>query len=175
MVNNVYIRGKTVDQVCELLSQMQGTLTFVIAKSGSAPPAKEPVKLNVNSNVQRKSSTSSHDSTNSFPNCKVIHYKAFFDYNPADDLYIPCRELGVSFRKGDLLHIIDSSDDHWWQAFKVRPTFFSVTSLCFFFSSPVLFLIFLLLETLPFAGGRHKSKFGWSNSIVEISAHVSLV
>lgn len=124
MVNNVFIRGKTVDQVCELLSQMQGTLTFVIAKSGHPPPPKEPAKLNANSNVQRKSSTSSHDSANSFPNCKVIHYKAFFDYNPAEDLYIPCRELGVSFRRGDLLHIIDSSDDHWWQAFKVSFDFF---------------------------------------------------
>lgn len=121
MVNNVYIRGKTVDQVCELLSQMQGTLTFVIAKSCSKADHQskttDQAKLNINNNVQRKSSTSSHDSNN-FPNCKVIHYKAFFDYNPLQDIYIPCKELGVSFRKGDLLHVIDSSDEHWWQAFK---------------------------------------------------------
>lgn len=102
------------DQVCELLSQMQGTLTFVIAKRDSV---NEPAKLNVQTaNVIRKSSTSSHDSVNFSNGCKVIHYKAFFDYNPNDDIYIPCRELGLSFRKGDLLHIIDSSDNCWWQS-----------------------------------------------------------
>ena len=118
MVNNIYIRGKTVDQVCELLSQMQGTLTFVISKSElNKKDRNEQIKLNVNNNVERKSSTSSQDS-NGFANYKVTHYKAFFDYDPTQDLYIPCRELGLLFRKGDLLHIIDLSDNFWWQAYK---------------------------------------------------------
>lgn len=44
--------------------------------------------------------------------------KANFDYDPEDDLYIPCRELGISFQKGDILHVICQEDPHWWQAYR---------------------------------------------------------
>lgn len=30
----------------------------------------------------------------------VVHLKALFDYDPDDDIYIPCRELGICFTKG---------------------------------------------------------------------------
>ena len=30
----------------------------------------------------------------------MIHLKALFDYDPDEDLYIPCRELGICFSKG---------------------------------------------------------------------------
>lgn len=29
---------------------------------------------------------------------------------------MPCRELGISFGKGDILHVINQLDPHWWQA-----------------------------------------------------------
>jgi hypothetical protein len=32
--------------------------------------------------------------------------KAYFDYNPDNDAYIPCREAGLGFQKGDILHIV---------------------------------------------------------------------
>jgi hypothetical protein len=32
--------------------------------------------------------------------------KAFFDYNPENDPYIPCKEAGLCFQKGDILHIV---------------------------------------------------------------------
>ena len=44
--------------------------------------------------------------------------KAHFDYDPEDDLYIPCKELGISFMKGDILHVISQEDANWWQAFR---------------------------------------------------------
>ena len=44
--------------------------------------------------------------------------KAHFDYDPEDDLYIPCKELGISFMKGDILHVISQDDANWWQAFR---------------------------------------------------------
>lgn len=46
------------------------------------------------------------------------HVKAHFDYDPSDDPYVPCRELGLSFQKGDILHIISQSDPNWWQAYR---------------------------------------------------------
>ncbi|KAF0044685.1 hypothetical protein F2P81_003843 [Scophthalmus maximus] len=48
----------------------------------------------------------------------LVHVKAHFDYDPSDDPYVPCRELGLSFQKGDILHIISQSDPNWWQAYR---------------------------------------------------------
>lgn len=47
-----------------------------------------------------------------------MHFRANFDYDPEDDMYIPCRELGLSFMKGDILHIINKDDANWWQAYR---------------------------------------------------------
>lgn len=49
---------------------------------------------------------------------QVLHLRALFDYDPEEDLYIPCRELGICFNKGDILHVIDQTDINWWQAYR---------------------------------------------------------
>ena len=49
---------------------------------------------------------------------KIMHFKSLFDYDPGDDIYIPCQELGLPFNKGDILHVIDQSDINWWQAYR---------------------------------------------------------
>ena len=41
--------------------------------------------------------------------------RALFDYDPEEDQYIPCQELGVSFKTGDILHIINQQDPNYWQ------------------------------------------------------------
>ncbi|KAL6090379.1 hypothetical protein STEG23_021816, partial [Scotinomys teguina] len=91
-INGIEIRGKDVNEVFDLLSDMHGTLTFVLIPSQQikTPPAKET----------------------------VIHVKAHFDYDPSDDPYVPCRELGLSFQKGDILHVISQEDPNWWQAYR---------------------------------------------------------
>lgn len=35
-----------------------------------------------------------------------LHLRALFNYSPGEDLYIPCKELGLEFSKGDILHVI---------------------------------------------------------------------
>ena len=47
-----------------------------------------------------------------------MHLRALFDYDPEDDPYIPCRELGVGFLRGDILHATALDDPHWWQAYR---------------------------------------------------------
>uniref|UniRef100_A0A3B5AVL9 Protein PALS1 n=1 Tax=Stegastes partitus TaxID=144197 RepID=A0A3B5AVL9_9TELE len=91
-INGIEIRGKDVNQVFDILADMHGLLTFVLIPSTQSKPA--PVKET------------------------VIHVKAHFDYDPSDDPYVPCRELGLSFQKGDILHIISQSDPNWWQAYR---------------------------------------------------------
>ncbi|KAL0280699.1 UNVERIFIED_CONTAM: hypothetical protein PYX00_001917 [Menopon gallinae] len=93
-VNGVDMRGKTIHDVCDILSGMVGTLTFLIIPGHTPRPT--------------QSST-----TNT-----LIHMKAHFDYDPEDDTYIPCKELGISFQKGDVLHVISQEDANWWQAYR---------------------------------------------------------
>ena len=47
-----------------------------------------------------------------------VHVRANFSYEPEDDMYIPCRELGISFMVGDILHVINQEDPNWWQAYR---------------------------------------------------------
>ncbi|MED6293933.1 MAGUK p55 subfamily member 5-A [Characodon lateralis] len=91
-INGIEIRGKDVNQVFDILADMHGLLTFVLIPSAQTkpPPPKET----------------------------VIHVKAHFDYDPSDDPYVPCRELGLSFQKGDILHVISQADPNWWQAYR---------------------------------------------------------
>ncbi|XP_065158298.1 protein PALS1 isoform X3 [Atheta coriaria] len=91
-VNGIEMRGKSVNAVCDILAAMEGTLTFLIVP---ATPG------------------SRHSSRES-----LLHVRAHFDYDPEEDMYIPCRELGIGFRKGDVLHIISQEDPNWWQAYR---------------------------------------------------------
>ncbi|XP_044747710.1 protein PALS1 isoform X2 [Coccinella septempunctata] len=91
-VNGVEMRGKSVNTVCDILQSMDGELTFLIVPASQAK------------------SYSGRDS--------ILHVRAHFDYDPEDDMYIPCRELGISFQKGDVLHVISQEDPNWWQAYR---------------------------------------------------------
>ena len=42
-----------------------------------------------------------------------LRLRALFDYDPTDDKYIPCREAGLPFNKGDILHIVSQDDPYW--------------------------------------------------------------
>ncbi|KAM3602752.1 uncharacterized protein V6R79_010033 [Siganus canaliculatus] len=91
-INGISIRGKHINEVHDLLQQMHGTLTFLLIPSSQIKPAP-------------------HRQT-------VMHVRAFFDYDPSDDPFLPCRELGLSFQKGDILHVISQDDPSWWQAYR---------------------------------------------------------
>jgi len=101
-VNAIEMKGRNVNQVCDILSEMTGTLTFVIAQRESAL-------------VDQHGGHPMHPGKGMQ---QQIVLRALFDYDPDDDLYIPCRELGICFTKGDILHVIDQSDPNWWQAYR---------------------------------------------------------
>ena len=90
-INGVHMHDKSVEEVCELLADMNGTLTFLIKPSNKTP----------------------HDLFTS----AELHVRALFDYDPNDDEFIPCRELGLSFSKRDVLHIVNQEDTNWWQVY----------------------------------------------------------
>nr|CAG4643809.1 EOG090X032R [Lepidurus arcticus] len=47
------------------------------------------------------------------------YMRALFDYDPKEDKLLPCPEIGLAFKQGDILQIVNQSDPNWWQAKKV--------------------------------------------------------
>ncbi|KAK3698826.1 hypothetical protein QZH41_016036 [Actinostola sp. cb2023] len=92
-INGVNMKGRSVAQVCELLEDMNGTLTFLVIPNNR-----------VGGSLNRQQ--------------HAVHVKAHFDYDPENDELIPCRELGLVFRKGAILHIVNQDDPNWWQAWR---------------------------------------------------------
>lgn len=41
--------------------------------------------------------------------------RAHFSYKASDDPYIPCKEAGLDFSKGDVLHIVSQDDAYWYE------------------------------------------------------------
>ncbi|XP_071499356.1 protein PALS1-like isoform X1 [Diadema antillarum] len=93
-INGEDVTGKSVNEISDLMASLTGTMVFLIVPS--TVPAQQPPTANT----------------------VLMHVKANFDYDPEDDMYIPCRELGLSFRKGDILHVIAQDDPSWWQAYR---------------------------------------------------------
>jgi len=92
-INRNPVRGKSVNEVVEILREIEGTLEFLLLPGES----------------YRRSPTRENS----------IFFRAQFDYEPQDDNYMPCRELGLAFRKGDILEVVNQDDPNWWQARKV--------------------------------------------------------
>ncbi|XP_037665814.1 MAGUK p55 subfamily member 2 isoform X2 [Choloepus didactylus] len=51
---------------------------------------------------------------------RQVFVKCHFDYDPARDSLIPCKEAGLRFSAGDLLQIVNQDDANWWQACHVE-------------------------------------------------------
>ncbi|XP_067305189.1 MAGUK p55 subfamily member 6a isoform X2 [Pseudorasbora parva] len=49
-----------------------------------------------------------------------VYLKPHFSYNPDTDNLIPCKEAGLAFAKGDILHIVNKEDPNWWQACNIN-------------------------------------------------------
>merc|ERR1712048_871251 len=91
-INTQTIHGKTVDEVCEIMEEITGHVTFVVISNGGPPER----------SVENE----------------MFHVRTLFDYNPDADDYIPCKELGLFFKKGEILKIHRGDDENWWQAYK---------------------------------------------------------
>ncbi|XP_072365372.1 protein PALS2-like isoform X2 [Scyliorhinus torazame] len=49
-----------------------------------------------------------------------VFVKCHFDYNPANDSLIPCKEAGLKFSRGDILQVVNREDLNWWQAYQMK-------------------------------------------------------
>ncbi|XP_046461324.1 MAGUK p55 subfamily member 7-like isoform X3 [Daphnia pulex] len=87
-VNGIDVLGKTPNDVLEILQNAEGTITFKLIPSESQRPSRE----------------------------NRVRVRALFDFTAALDRYIPCKEAGLDFRRGDIIHIVSQDDPYWWQA-----------------------------------------------------------
>ncbi|XP_022223281.2 MAGUK p55 subfamily member 7 isoform X4 [Drosophila obscura] len=87
-VNSINVEGKTPGDVLTILQNSEGTITFKLVPADAK-------------GAQRESK---------------VRVRAHFDYNPDVDPYIPCKEAGLAFQRGDVLHIVAQDDAYWWQA-----------------------------------------------------------
>ncbi|XP_066136517.1 MAGUK p55 subfamily member 7 isoform X3 [Saccopteryx bilineata] len=88
-VNEIPVEDKNPEEIIQILAQSQGAITFKII-----PSIKEETP----------------------PKEGKMFIKALFDYDPNEDKAIPCKEAGLSFRRGDILQIMSQDDATWWQA-----------------------------------------------------------
>ncbi|XP_037544659.1 MAGUK p55 subfamily member 3 [Nematolebias whitei] len=91
-VNGVSVIQKRPDEISQLLSQSQGSITLKII-----PAIKEDDRLK--------------DSK--------VYMRALFDYTPLEDKATPCQEAGLPFKRGDILQVVTQDDPTWWQAKRV--------------------------------------------------------
>ncbi|XP_054605695.1 MAGUK p55 subfamily member 3 isoform X3 [Nothobranchius furzeri] len=91
-VNGNLITHKRPEEISQILSQSQGSITLKII-----PAVAEEDKL-------RESRA---------------YLRALFDYTPFEDKATPCQEAGLPFRRGDILQVVSQEDATWWQAKKV--------------------------------------------------------
>ncbi|XP_018021718.1 MAGUK p55 subfamily member 7 [Hyalella azteca] len=87
-VNGHYVVGSTPAHVLQILMEAEGTITFKLVPAGSSAHLRE----------------------------SKVRVRAHFDYDPRQDKHIPCKEAGLSFSRGDILHIVAQDDPYWWQA-----------------------------------------------------------
>ncbi|CAG5933909.1 unnamed protein product [Menidia menidia] len=91
-VNGFPVEGMEPEQVIQVVqARSHGTIMFKVV-----PITERPV----------------HNQT-------MLYVRAMADYSPQQDPTIPCADAGMSFRKGDVLEIVDQTDALWWQAKKL--------------------------------------------------------
>uniref|UniRef100_A0A673IZV4 Peripheral plasma membrane protein CASK n=1 Tax=Sinocyclocheilus rhinocerous TaxID=307959 RepID=A0A673IZV4_9TELE len=108
-INGISVANQTVEQLQKMLREMRGSITFKIVPSYRS----QSLSCDKDSpDLPRQSPANGHSSVTS---SILIYVRAQFEYDPAKDDLIPCKEAGVRFRVGDIIQIISKDDHNWWQ------------------------------------------------------------
>ncbi|KAI4896486.1 hypothetical protein NFI96_018652 [Prochilodus magdalenae] len=77
---------------------------------------KQQAPLNIAPTGQQQNTFPSTPKRNTCLMTRRAFVKCHFDYDPAHDNLIPCKEAGLRFSSGDILQIFNQEDPNWWQA-----------------------------------------------------------
>ncbi|XP_072515163.1 disks large homolog 2 isoform X15 [Salminus brasiliensis] len=117
-VNGIDLRGATHEQAAAALKGAGQTVT-IIAQYRPEEYGRFEAKIHDLREQMMNHSMSSGSGSLRTNQKRSLYVRALFDYERSKDSGLPSQ--GLSFRYGDILHVINASDDEWWQARRVTP------------------------------------------------------
>ncbi|XP_060751338.1 disks large homolog 2 isoform X3 [Tachysurus vachellii] len=117
-VNGIDLRGATHEQAAAALKGA-GQTVAIVAQYRPEEYGRFEAKIHDLREQMMNHSMSSGSGSLRTNQKRSLYVRALFDYDRLKDSGLPSQ--GLSFRYGDILHVINASDDEWWQARRVTP------------------------------------------------------
>ncbi|XP_072555599.1 discs large homolog 1-like protein isoform X10 [Paramormyrops kingsleyae] len=117
-VNGVDLRGATHEQAAAALKNAGQTVT-IVTQYRPEEYSRFEAKIHDLREQMMNSSISSGSGSLRTSLKRSVYVRALFDYDRTKDSGLPSQ--GLNFRFGDILHVVNASDDEWWQARQVTP------------------------------------------------------
>ncbi|XP_073482429.1 disks large homolog 1 isoform X3 [Aquarana catesbeiana] len=115
-VNGVDLRTATHEQAATALKNAGQTVT-IIAQYRPEEYSRFEAKIHDLREQMMNSSISSGSGSLRTSQKRSLYVRALFDYDRTKDSGLPSQ--GLNFKFGDILHVVNASDDEWWQARQV--------------------------------------------------------
>ncbi|CAJ1073085.1 discs large homolog 1-like protein isoform X16 [Xyrichtys novacula] len=112
-VNGVDLRNATHEQAAAALKNAGQTVT-IIAHYRPEEYSRFEAKIHDLRELMMNSSISSGSGSLRTSQKRSLYVRALFDYDKTRDSGLPSQ--GLNFKFGDILHVVNASDDEWWQA-----------------------------------------------------------
>ncbi|KAM4551912.1 discs large homolog 1-like protein isoform 1-T1 [Odontesthes bonariensis] len=112
-VNGVDLRNATHEQAAAALKNAGQTVT-IVANYRPEEYSRFEAKIHDLREQMMNSSISSGSGSLRTSQKRSLYVRALFDYDKTRDSGLPSQ--GLNFKFGDILHVVNASDDEWWQA-----------------------------------------------------------
>ncbi|KAM4772699.1 disks large homolog 1 isoform 18-T18 [Rhinophrynus dorsalis] len=116
LVNGVDLRSATHEQAATALKNA-GQIVTIVAQYCPEEYSRFEAKIHDLREQMMNSSISSGSGSLRTSQKRSLYVRALFDYDKTKDSGLPSQGLNFSF--GDILHVVNASDDEWWQARQV--------------------------------------------------------
>ncbi|XP_005071626.1 disks large homolog 1 isoform X11 [Mesocricetus auratus] len=117
-VNSVDLRAASHEQAAAALKNA-GQAVTIVAQYRPEEYSRFEAKIHDLREQLMSSSISSGSGSLRTSQKRSLYVRALFDYDKTKDSGLPSQ--GLNFKFGDILHVINASDDEWWQARQVTP------------------------------------------------------
>ncbi|XP_051555618.1 discs large homolog 1-like protein isoform X13 [Myxocyprinus asiaticus] len=117
-VNGTDLRSATHEQAAAALKNAGQTVT-IVAQYRPEEYSRFEAKIHDLREQMMNSSISSGSGSLRTSQKRSLYVRALFDYDKTKDSGLPSQ--GLNFKFGDILHVVNASDDEWWQARQVTP------------------------------------------------------
>ncbi|XP_055723662.1 disks large homolog 1-like isoform X13 [Salvelinus fontinalis] len=117
-VNGVDLRSATHEQAAAALKNAGQTVT-IVAHYRPEEYSRFEAKIHDLREQMMNSSISSGSGSLRTSQKRSLYVRVLFDYDKTKDSGLPSQ--GLNFKFGDILHVVNASDDEWWQARQVTP------------------------------------------------------